>query len=256
VRRHRDRDEQMRAAPWRADPPVSDELWARVTEVRRSKTRGGGPRRRGRVDLLGGLLECVCGRHIRSDGTFADGRHRKLHLEPCGAWGPQARLGYETWEEPILAQVSGIQIGPSIMARVVAALGSGARPVAIDRSRIERQLREIALEHAAGSLGDETYIERSRQMRASLSAIEEAPQRVSAERAVAWLRALAETWEAADVPEARADLLHAIYERIAIAGSTIVGARLTSAAYANGLALALPDKVVMARPEGFEPPTI
>jgi hypothetical protein len=30
--------------------------------------------------------------------------------------------------------------------------------------------------------------------------------------------------------------------------------RLTQAAYANGLALALPQ-VVMARPEGFEPPT-
>jgi hypothetical protein len=31
-------------------------------------------------------------------------------------------------------------------------------------------------------------------------------------------------------------------------------ARLTPAAYANGLALALPQ-VVKARPEGFEPPT-
>jgi hypothetical protein len=32
-----------------------------------------------------------------------------------------------------------------------------------------------------------------------------------------------------------------------------VGVRLTSAAYAHGLALALPEKVAMARPTGFEP---
>jgi hypothetical protein len=39
------------------------------------------------------LLECVCGRRIRSDGTFADGRHRKLHPDPCEARGAQARYG-------------------------------------------------------------------------------------------------------------------------------------------------------------------
>jgi hypothetical protein len=53
----------------------------------------------------------------------------------------------------------------------------------------------------------------------------------------------------ADVPEARADLLHAIYDRILVKGRSIVAARLTPAAYSNGLALALPQ-VVMARPEG------
>ena len=70
-----------------------------------------------------------------------------------------------------------------------------------------------------------------------------------------WLRTLQETWTKADVPEAKADLLHAIYDRIIVAGRAIVAARLTPAAYASGLALALPQ-VVMARPEGFEPPTI
>ena len=76
-----------------------------------------------------------------------------------------------------------------------------------------------------------------------------------AKRAVQWLRVLADTWVSADVPEARADLLHAIYERIVVVGRSIVAARLTPAAHANGLALALPQ-VVMARPEGFEPPTL
>jgi hypothetical protein len=49
--------------------------------------------------------------------------------------------------------------------------------------------------------------------------------------------------------------MHAIYERITVAGPEIVGVRLTAAAYAHGLALALPEKVVMARPTGFGPAT-
>ena len=107
IRRHRRSGrETPKPAPWRANPPVSDELWARVEEVRRARTRGGGPKNRDRVDLLGGLLVCVCGRRLRNDGTFADGRHRKLHANPCEAWGRKARLGDETWEAPVLAQVA------------------------------------------------------------------------------------------------------------------------------------------------------
>jgi hypothetical protein len=41
------------------------------------------------------------------------------------------------------------------MASVVAALGSTRQPVKIDRARIDRQIRELALEHAGGNLGDE-----------------------------------------------------------------------------------------------------
>jgi hypothetical protein len=59
----------------------------------------------------------------------------------------------------------------------------------------------------------------------------------------------------ADVPKEKEELMHAIYERITVAGPEIVGVRLTQAAYAHGLALALPEKVEMARPTGFEPAT-
>ena len=43
----------------------------------------------------------------------------------------------------------------------------------------------------------------------------------------------------ADVPEARKELLHAIYERIVVAGPRFVQVKLTTAAYDHGLALAL-----------------
>lgn len=62
IRRHRRSDrETLKPAPWRANPPVSDELWARVEEIRRSRTHGGGSHRLARVDLLGGLIFCTRG---------------------------------------------------------------------------------------------------------------------------------------------------------------------------------------------------
>jgi hypothetical protein len=147
--------------------------------------------------------------------------------------------------------MAGIELDDGVIARVVAALGSTARPVAIDRSRIERQMRELALDHVGGGMGDETYLERLKHLRACLTEVEETAQvGVPPDRAVEWLRALAETWHQADVPEARSELLHAIYERIVVAGREFVSARLTPEAYAHGLALALPEQVAMARPTG------
>ena len=39
-------------------------------------------------------------------------------------------------------------------------------------------------------------------------------------------------------------MLHAIYERIVVIGRAIVPIRLTPSAYAHGLAVALPDKLL------------
>ena len=116
-------------------------------------------------------------------------------------------------------------------------------------------MRELALDHVRGAVGDTVYLDRIKELRAAQAETEETVHEgVSAERAVEWLRAIADTWQQADVPEAKAELLHAIYERIVVAGRSFVSARLTPAAYAHGLALALPE-VVMARPTGFEPAT-
>jgi hypothetical protein len=75
--------------------------------------------------------------------------HHHDSAKPCEAWGRKARLGDATWEGPALAQVAGMALDDVTMASVVAALGSTQQPVAIDRARIDRQIRELALEHAA-----------------------------------------------------------------------------------------------------------
>jgi len=135
---------------------------------------------------------------------------------------------------------------------VVSSLGSPQHPIAIERSRTERRLRELGLEHAAETIDDATYLSRAAELRAQRDrlAAEEAP-RVPAERAVAWLRSIGDAIQHADVPAERAEVVHAVYDRIVVAGRTFVSARLSEAAYRHGLTLALPE-VVMARPTGFE----
>ena len=68
------------------------------------------------------------------------------------------------------------------------------------------------------------------------------------------------TWTDADVSEAKADVLHAIYDQIVVTGREIVSVRLTPSAYAHGLALALPTRLLWRarqdsnlRPLGPEP---
>jgi hypothetical protein len=138
----------------------------------------------------------------------------------------------------------------------VAALGSTRRPFAVELARVDRQSGDLALEHAAGALHDGTYLGRLKELPRQRDVPGgHSASGFAADRAVEWLRALGQSLTEADVPADKADLLQAIYERITVAGPEIVGVRLTQAAYAHGLALALPEKVEMARPTGFEPAT-
>jgi hypothetical protein len=105
----------------------------------------------------------------------------------------------------------------------------------------------------AGHLEDDVYLERLREIREAKDSVERTSgERIAAERATEWLRELSTTWTDADVPEAKADVLHAIYDQIVVTGREIMSVRLTPSAYAHGLALALPTKVALARPTGVE----
>jgi hypothetical protein len=103
-------------------------------------------------------------------------------------WGSKARLADATWEAPILAQVGGIELHDATIAQVVAVLGSTQRPVAIDRARYERQMRELALDHVAGGVSDAVYLARLAELRAQLATVDDGSNAgVPSERAVAWL---------------------------------------------------------------------
>lgn len=251
-------------ASWRASPPVSDELWERVATLRASRARHGGSRPPRRIDLLRGLLYCVCGQRLRTDGTMGSPpRQRKLRPkhELCPDWGPKASHSANVYEPWIVGQVTGIRVDESTVERIVRVLSAPeARPITVNRARLERMKRELALDHAAGRIDDKTYLAQIAVLRDEASRIDsgERPSTgVAPDRVVAKLRALPETWAKA-TPSGRAELLHSIYERIIVRGPEFIGARLTPEAYSLGLALALPERVqpapewVLARPTGFE----
>ena len=92
---------------------------------------------------------------------------------------------------------------------------------------------------------------------ASLKADEprvQAPSAISPDRALYWLNNLGALWRKAS-PAERAELVASVYSEIRVRGREIIAARLTPDAYANGLALALPEmgnipEWVLARPTG------
>lgn len=229
-------------AAWRADPPVSDDLWARVASIRERRRHGGGPRVPGRVDLLRGLLRCSCGSSVRAFGILS-GAHRRQHAEPSCPAGVSGRyFTSAAFEDIIEAQVGGLRLGDATVAAVVRAVGEPeARPASIDAGRVARRRRDLALDFAAGRLSPEAF-------QSAIAALAEPPdpvgEGVTAERAVAWLRNLGALWGAA-TREERAELIAAIYDEIVVRGYEIVRVRLTPAALSHGLALALPERVVV-----------
>lgn len=232
-------------AAWRAAPPVDDDLWARVESVRERRRRGGGPTS-GRVDRLRGLLACLCGAEIWANGTDRHGRARRAHPfdRPCREWGDQATYSSATWEVPIGEQLRGLRVDDATLVAVVAAVASpDPVPVPADAWRLERRRRDLALEHATGRLTDEAYLAAAAALRDQ--AATHAPRStsgVAADRAVAYLREIKERWPVAS-PAIQAEIIAAIYDRVVVRGPEFVAVTLTPAAYAHGLAIALPERV-------------
>ena len=248
AQRHRGRERIP--APWRANPPVSDELWERVQAVRQRRTHGGcrpGFWRRG-IDLLGGLLYCVCGARIMTNGTGGTPpRPRRLHPRPaCERWGGYAIVWSSEHNDPIVAQVSGVRLDNATLTRLQCVLAQpvAPAPATIDAMRVEKRKRDLALAHAAGSIDDEAYLARMAELRkVQPRKVEDAT--VDAAAAIALLRNVAKLWEAAASDEARSELVHAIYERIVVTRDRVVEVHLTPHAFRHGFALAMPESVVV-----------
>ena len=86
-----------------------------------------------------------------------------------------------------------------------------------------RQMRELALEHAAARIDDAAYLGRMAGLRKQIDAIEmQRADDLPAHQALEWLDALAETWHRTDLPEEQSDVIHAVYERIVIEGPRFV----------------------------------
>jgi hypothetical protein len=241
VRRHRGQNEERLPSAWRANPPVSDDLWNRVAEQRSNRTHAGG-KRSGRIDPLTGLIFCTCGTRVRSNGLMGTpGKPSRMHFQPCPAWGKQIHYASAVWEDPIFAQMAGMDLSEQTVQRVVHILLRGKpEPVSIDRARNDRRRRQLADDFTHGRITLD-------ELGAAVEAILEAPKvaqaaRIDATKAVEYLRNIPLLLAKA-TPAEKAELVHGIYERIEVHGSDFVRVTLTPGAYAAGLALSLPESV-------------
>jgi hypothetical protein len=248
VRRHRGPDEERMPAPWRHHPPVDDELWRRCADLRSGRIRGGGPSHRRETDLLRGLLHCAgCGRRLRANGMSGEGRSQRrqvLHPDPCPAWGPLASRPRSAWEPLVEGQLAAMRVDETVVERVRRVLSAPAStPIDTTKGRLERQMKALAGDHVAQRITDRVYLERLAALRAEAQAAA-APRSTSIDpdAAVERIRTMAATWPAMTEAE-RAELAHAVYARIDVLASSVVGAELTPAAYAIALDQALPEFV-------------
>ena len=178
----------------------------------------------------------------------------------------------ETWLPPLEAQISGLRFDEETASNIVAALAEPkASVVPIDRGRLERRRRELALDIAAGRIGDRAFLAAMRRMNEEEAAlVKDRPRAgVDAAKAVEYIRSFAVSWTKAKAPT-RATMIQTLYGDIVVRGEEFVSVRLPPEAYAHGIALALPQEVwvpwlpgrgrprknmALARPTGFEPAT-
>jgi DNA invertase Pin-like site-specific DNA recombinase len=129
---------------------------------------------------------------------------------------------------------------------------------AVDTTRIERQLGNLRDLFADADITREEYVGRKRALIASLNA--GLPQPTYSEavlvRAARLLADLGELWTKA-TPVERAEIVGGLFSEVRVRDQRIVGASLAHDEYLPLIASAMArNQVGVARPEGFEPPTL
>lgn len=261
ARRHRRQaDETTQAAPWRAAPPVSDELWARVGEVRAMRAKAAGRRRARHVHLLAKRLWCPCGRVVKADTSRQkNGRIARRYVhQDCQRWTRENVVAHRL-DGPIEAQLSSLRLDGVTLARIRALAGRPAPATTeIRHAQLERDLRTKAAAHAARRLSTPAYLAEHERITAEIDALAASPGASpfdDADEVIARLRDFAATWQAASRlgdagRAAQATVVGRVYSRINVEDGAILSVELTEQAKGLGLMLVLPETVVMARPAG------
>lgn len=258
VRSRRSADEVRIAAPWRSSPPVSDELWARVAEVRVQRAKAAGRARARHVHLLAKRMWCECGRGVRADtsrqknGTIV---RRYVHQD-CPLWAHENVVAHRL-DDPISAQLAGLRLDARTLARVREAAARPAPPSTdLRRTQLERDLRTKAAAHAQRRITTEAYLSEHQRLTVEIDALAAAPASTQpvgdVDAIVRVLRDLRAAWTTASL-EARTKLVASIYSRITVVDGAVREVALTSWAIDHGLMEALPETVAMARPAGAGP---
>jgi hypothetical protein len=157
------------------------------------------------------------------------------------------RSTLDTWLAPQAAQIGGLRLDDAAISAIVAALSQPKAPIVpIDRVRLERQRRELALDVAGGRMSERAFLAAIRRLNEGAVQVGgERPGSVDGTKAINYIRNFASSWAKA-MPSTRATMIQSLYEEIVVRGAEVVSVRLSPEAYARDLALALPQEVVVA----------
>jgi hypothetical protein len=246
-------------------------------ERRRRAKSGHHPRQRIYALSDRGPLVCDgCGRPLKGRARYQRGGAARYyrHDDSCSAW-PSAEVRAEMLEQQVGQLLRGAKPNRESAARIRAALQ--APPPAMDQlrlSRIDRQLRELALEliDGAGRSRQAILLEIDRLQSERAAAHNMAPSRpdVPTDVALDYLSDLGRLWEDTS-DEARRALASSIFARLGAVGDSarqlhdrrhpavarIVAVEVTDYAERRGLVLALPARleVIVVGDTGLEPVT-
>lgn len=168
---------------------------------------------------------------------------QRLHPDPCPYWTGPPRHMASLWEEPIKAQVRGIDVSEVTIARVVAGLQAPelSGPSELAELRRDRQRKELALDYAAGKIDEATFLSAVSVMRAEPVPTPTHHRQATPAAATAYLHDLAGSLRRFDELVATGDLeprqqaewwtkmIRAVYARLTVVGTTFVEAQLTPA---------------------------
>ena len=168
-------------------------------------------------------------------------------VQPCGDGVRQKNWDSETWLLPLEAQIAGLRLVDEAATAIADAL-SKPEPmvVPIERGRIDHQRRQLALDVAAGKIGERAFLMALRRLseeEARIDAGGSSKRDVNATRR--WPTSSTPLRAGQGRPATKATMVQTLYEEIVVRGSEFVSVRLTPEAYAHGLALALPEEVVV-----------
>jgi hypothetical protein len=135
-------------------------------------------------------------------------------------------------------------VDDEVAAAITEALAKpGAVVVPIEGGRLEHARRQLALDVAAGRIGERAFLAAIRRLSEEARTADLGPvqRSVDVAKAMDYIRNFASSWAKAKQPT-KATMIQSLYEEIVVRGAEFVSVRLTPEAYAHGLALALPQE--------------
>jgi hypothetical protein len=185
---------------------------------------------------------------IRVSGFTSASRRRVRSVQPCADGVEQKNWNSETWLIPLEAQIAGLRLDDEAVVAIAEALTKPeAAVLPIERGRLEHRRRQLAFDVAAGRIGERAFLTAIRRLTEEEARVEDggpARQGVDAAKAIDYIRNFASSWAKAK-PPTKAMMVQSLYEEIVVRGAEFVSVRLTPEAYVHGLALALPQEVLV-----------